>query len=112
MKPGYELPPGWPKRDTVEAEWWSKGAHAEVVATREGMTKEGLQFYECVETLAQRGDSPEQMARWLVMVFTAGKPYRRRLGLAWEILIHPVRMWIVTRKARRRIRQREAAKNG
>jgi hypothetical protein len=92
-----------PEFGTPEYKWWVKGAAEEARLTREGMTHKGKQFFECVETLAQRGSDPGEMLRWLTAVFTADWSARRRARFfAWLITY---RMRWRTKEVWRRLRK-------
>jgi hypothetical protein len=101
----YELPPGWPKLDSIEAQWWNKGANAEAVARYEGVTKESKELLSCIETLAQRGDSRDDIIRWQMMVFGSCWSIWRRIAFCVDFLTWPIRSEIRVRRLRRRMKR-------
>lgn len=77
-----------PKRGTEEYRWWIAGAQAEHVGHYEGMTKETRELFECVEVMAQQGDSRDEIVEFTVAVFTCEWPLRKRLRLAWRTVLN------------------------
>lgn len=77
-----------PKRDTDEHRWWIAGATAEHVSHYEGMTKETRELFEAVEVMAQQGDEPDEIVEFTVTVFTCEWPLRKRLRLAWRMVLN------------------------
>lgn len=75
-----------PKVGTPEWDLWASGATAEHRLAREGMRDDAKEIYECVESLAQKGESGNYLAMWVPYVFTADWTWRRRLGLAWKLV--------------------------
>lgn len=58
-----------PPQGTPEHRWWRQGAADEAFYETRGMTQDGREFYEFVQTLAQRGDAPSKMLNYLVLVY-------------------------------------------
>lgn len=61
-----------PSRGTREYDAWVRGAQAEARERTKGMSKEGKEIYDCVQTLAQQGHSQFAIIRWLVFVYASG----------------------------------------
>lgn len=88
-----------PPYGTPERQWYIAGATAESRSQVEGMTKDGRQFYDCAQILAQQGNDPERLLLFLGPVFGCVLPFRSRLRLAWVVL------WSARRaRTRRRVR--------
>lgn len=75
-----------PQIGTRDHEMWLAGATAESRALVEGMTPKSKELFNCVQILAQDGDGPDQIVRWIAVVFTADWTLRQRLALCWRLL--------------------------
>jgi hypothetical protein len=79
--------PKYPKYGTPEYDSWRRGAENEAALMIEGMTEDGREFFECVQMLAQRGDSPHWMVRNVTLIYACGWPLRQRVALAWGLVL-------------------------
>lgn len=93
-----------PARNAPEYRWWLAGAKAEAEARVEGMNEGGREVHDLVKTMAQMGDSRDDIADMVANVYTCEWPLWRRLALAWDIVWGPCAMRIRTawRKATKR----------
>lgn len=73
-----------PPQGSPEYRWWRQGAADEAFYETKGMTPDGREFYEFVQVLAQRGDAPSKMLKYIVLVY-GPSTIKGRLKLAWEV---------------------------
>jgi len=95
-----------PQRGTRDYEMWLAGAAAEHDGAREGMLKQSEELYECVRIMGQQGDSAQQIAWFIAVVFTCEQSLRWRLRLArrlilgsrwrrtWKVYVEPRDWWV------------------
>lgn len=78
-----------PQHGTQEYTWWSRGAHAEADARKEGRSEAGLKVRSWVDGLAQHSPHLDEVGiatRTYLIYVLAGRPLRKRLRLALWVL--------------------------